>query len=206
MREEGTITSDPPTDTPALMGHLASRAARHLAYISSKIPPDMSRFASPDDILQDAWTKMFKNIKRVCLSEPEAFDRWAYTEINRTIIDTCRRLRRLKRGGAHNVFLENDRRAESFNKLLNCVASGQKTPSGVVSSKEAIRALRLALASLPEERQQAVIRCHLEGQSQDEAAVAMNKTPAAVNSLVYHGIQDLRECLGSASRFFSDAR
>lgn len=188
------------------MGHLASRAARDQAYIRSRIPRDIGRLASPDDILQDAWTRMFQKTNRVCLSEPDAFERWAHSEINRAIINTCRRLRRLKRGGAHNIFLENDRRAESFNKLLNCVASGQKTPSGVVSSKEAIRALRLALASLPEERQQAVIRCHLEGQTQDEAATAMNKTPAAVNSLVYRGIQDLRECLGSASRFFSDAR
>lgn len=189
----------------SLIAFLAETSSVHINYIRRRLPADLARVASPDDILQDAWCSIFQSVHSVELSGDEALSRWAITAINRSLIDTCRRLRRLKRGGRHVIIYEADRRAKSLQALFDRIASPQETPSSETSSKEAKQAMRLALACLPSAEYRAIQMYHLDGNSKQAIATAMKRTPAAVNSLIYRGKRLLRQHMGSASRYFSDA-
>ena len=66
--------------------------------------------------------------------------------------------------------------------------------------------MQIALSRLPNDRRTAIRMRYLEGRSRPEIARTMDKSEAAVNSLLFHGLRDLRRRLGDTARFFSDVR
>ncbi len=72
--------------------------------------------------------------------------------------------------------------------------------------REAAVAVRVALSGLPEPRRRVILMRHIEGRSREEIAREMQKSDAAVNSMLYQGMLELRGLLGEARRYFSDAK
>jgi DNA-directed RNA polymerase specialized sigma24 family protein len=66
-----------------------------------------------------------------------------------------------------------------------------------------MQALQVQIACLPAEYQQAVQLKFLQGDSLDETAQAMNRSPAAVRGLLDRAKQRLRGALGRSSRWFT---
>ncbi len=174
------------------------------AYIGRHIPVELQRAIAPEDVLQDTWASAFKNLASFRADEPNAMERWLTAIAKRRVVDAIKRAARLKRGGEHRFEYEADH-ASSLVGLFDSVASAGRTPSGEAAIAEALDAVQIAVASLPPARKQAIWMRHIEGRSLHEIAESMGRTAAAVNSLLFHGLQQLSERLGSADRYLSDA-
>jgi RNA polymerase sigma-70 factor (ECF subfamily) len=83
--------------------------------------------------------------------------------------------------------------------LSDWVAGESSTPSRKVSRKEAIRAVQVALASLPEAHRQALWLRYMQGLSLEESAKRMGRSPDAVRGLCDRAKQKLRAVLSQTS-------
>ncbi len=187
-----------------LVRGMRSHARVLRAYIERHIPTELKRAIAPEDVLQDTWTSAFKNLASFHADGPNAMERWLTAIAQRRVVDTIKRAARLKRGGGKRLEHAEDR-ASSLLDLFGNVASPDRTPSSEAAVAEAVDAVQIAVASLPPARRQAIWMRYIEGQSRDAIARAMDRTPAAVNGLLFHGLQQLSERMGSAGRYLSDA-
>ena len=184
---------------------LLTRANRLHRQAARKIPPRFKSVISAEDILQEVSIAAFRGLPSFRADRPDAFDRWMTTLVERKVVDACRAARTLKRGGGRPTVKNRRSRASSLADLFDRVASSGRTPSREVSAKEAVHAVQIALGSLPGDRRRAIWMRHIEGLSRAEIAKAMHKTDAAVNSLLFNGLRQMRRRLGQATAFFSNA-
>jgi RNA polymerase sigma-70 factor (ECF subfamily) len=76
------------------------------------------------------------------------------------------------------------------------------TPSHHLAGEEAVRAIQVAVAVLPDDQRAAVTLHHLEGQSIEATAAELARSQAAVRGLLQRARKSLREMLGRSSRWF----
>lgn len=86
--------------------------------------------------------------------------------------------------------------------ILEVLAEQSPSPSSRVARHDAVKALQISVASLPEEQREALNQRFLKGHSIDGVAENMNKTPAAVRGLIHRAKQTLRAVMGDSSRWF----
>jgi RNA polymerase sigma-70 factor (ECF subfamily) len=185
---------------------LLERAEGLRQVVSKKIPARFRSLVAAEDVLQDVWISAFRTFSDFRQGEPAAFDHWLKAIVNRRLADAIRSAGALKRGGDQLLFHDDRTRARSWADLFSHVSGHEKTPSREMSSREATNALRIALGRLPEPQRRVVYMRHIEGRSREEIAKTMQKSDAAIGSLLRRGLHDLRQCLRHASRFFSDTR
>jgi RNA polymerase sigma factor (sigma-70 family) len=191
-------------DESKLQQLLLERAEAVRTALAGKIPPRFRPYVAVDDVLQEIWITAFRSVSSFRLTRPDAFDRWLAAIVSRRLADALRIVGALKRGGNQRILKEHEARSKSFADLFGRLASPQKSPSREVSAREAADAVQLALCGLSESRRQAVRMRYIEGRSRAEIAQVLRKSDAAVNSLLYHGLREMRERLGSACRFLSN--
>lgn len=192
-------------DEETLEAHLTANAPMLARYIKARIPRELDALIAVDDVLQEIWIAAFRSIGTFRAAGPNALDRWLTTIANRKLLDQLKSAARLKRGGAVHILHGLQRQRTSYLGLLERVCGAGRTPSSDVSLQEASSFIENALRELPQSRQQALTMRYIEGRLPREIAQAMNKSESAVNSLLYNGLRDLRQRLGAAGRFFSDA-
>ena len=161
---------------------------------------------SPEDILQDVWIAAFAHYSSFNPTKPGALDRWLMGIANHKLIDALKTAGRLKRGGGVQHVLAADSRRRSLCNLFARVASPRRTPSRDVGATEAAHAVQIALSQLSDDRRTAIQLRYLEGQTRVEIARRMQKSEAAVNSLLFNGLREMRRWMGDMAQFFSDAR
>lgn len=193
----------PPNEAVSLMAPLMSRADSLRRYVEAKIPSRLRRTVSSDDILQDIWITAVRSVADVRPHGPDDLDRWLTRVAQRRIADAIRRAGAAKRGGRDAIMYDR-RQTSSFVDLFSHVSGREGTPSREVSTKEAVHAVQIALAALPEDYRIAIELRYLEGNSQEEIAKLMHKTRPSVNSLLFRGMRKLRELLEPVGRFLSD--
>lgn len=184
---------------------LITGAPRLRQYLATKIPMKLQGVISAEDVLQEVWLAAFQGLGAFRQDGPDALDRWLTCIAHRKLLKAIKAARRVKRGGREVILQGNANRVSSMLDLFVRVASPARSPSSEAAAAEAIDAVQIALASLPEARRRAVWMRHIEGRPCDEIAEAMGKTKPAVNSLLFHGLQQLRDRLGEPARFLSDA-
>ncbi len=168
--------------------------------VTRKMPAVCRRVISAEDILQEVWLAAFRGRASFRNDRPDAFDRWVTVLTERKLVDAARAARTMKRGSGHP-----GSRAASFGELFNRVASGSRTPSREVASREASRAVQIALCGLPEDWRRAIWLRHIEGRSPAEVAELMSRTVPAVRALLFKGMRELRARLGWSGMYFTDA-
>jgi RNA polymerase sigma factor (sigma-70 family) len=193
-------------DRETLHRDLLPRVAGLRRYVHRKVPPRLRTMISADDVLQEVWLSAYRTVSSFRPDGPGAIDRWLERIANSELVDAIRWARCQKRGGDRGHVRDVQRRITSLSNLLACVRSPQKTPSSAFSTIENAHAISIALSRLREDRRRAVYLRHIEGRTHKEIASDMAKTEAAVNSLVYQGLRELRVILGDATKYFSDAQ
>lgn len=188
-----------------LQQQLMRRAEDLRHYIAQRIPPNLISDILPDDVLQDAWIAAFRGIAAVRIEDRAAVDHWIISIANRKLLDAMKRAHAKKRGAGYERVAEK-RTSSSFSGVLGLLMSRERTPSRAVSEKEASRAVRIALGRLNDERRQAIRMRYIEGLGLKEIALRMGKTAPAISALLFNGLRELRERLGHAAKFFTDAR
>lgn len=181
---------------------LLSRAEALRRFVERKIPGRFRGVLCAEDVLQEVWIAAFQTAP----AEIRDVDRWLTTLTHSKLVDALRTVRALKRGGNQRPVVNAAQRQSSFEDLFSRLGARQKTPSREVSAQEARHAVQVALSRLPDDRRRAVHLRHIEGHSRKEIAGIMHTTEAAVNSLLYRGLIELRGHVGEAAKFLSDAR
>jgi RNA polymerase sigma-70 factor (ECF subfamily) len=169
-------------------------------HVEPKIPRHAHRHFGVEDILQLVFSQAFHDIGRFEPRGDGSFFAWLRTIADHRLIDT---LRKIDRGDAKQLSLAHFGNTSSLADLLDVVCHDSASPSKHARGQEAIRAIQIAIASLPADQQEA-IRLHcLEQKSTEEIARETGRTEAAIRGLVHRGKKNLAEAMGRSSRWLS---
>ena len=196
----------PRPDPEDLQRELVSRLEALRAFVERKIPDRLRPVVSVDDVLQEVWMAAFANLSTFVPNGPAAVERWLKTIVTSKLVDAIRAARGPRRGGDRCKIDNAQQGLMSLTALFERTLPSHKTPSSDFGRIENAHAVSIALARLSVGRRRAVHLRYVEGKSRPEIARLMNKSEAAVNSLIYHGLRDLQRFLGDAAKYFSDAR
>lgn len=157
-------------------------------YIAPKVPKRADRHFDVEDILQIVFTEVYRNIARFEPRGDGSFFAYLRTIADHRLIDA---IRKVDRPGAKQISARFGKDDESFVDLLDAVCGSSTSPSRHACREEEIRAVRIALASLPHDQQEVVALRWLEHKSIPEIAQLTGRTEPAVRGLVYRGEKTL---------------
>jgi RNA polymerase sigma factor (sigma-70 family) len=197
---EAHVPTDPCLDESRLQEQLLTRSTQLRNYLAAKIPHKLQNEIAAEDILQEVWIEAFCRVSTFRAEGPDSLDRWLCTIGQHVLVNAIKRAATARRGGNRRLIHD---RTTQFNSLFREMVSPSGTPSSEAATAEAVDAMQVALASLPDARRQAIWMHFIEGRSRKTIADEMGKTEPAVNSLLFNGLRDLRERLGSLTRFIS---
>jgi RNA polymerase sigma-70 factor (ECF subfamily) len=168
------------------------------------LPARLGDVLTAEDVLQETLVRVIRGIASFEPRDGASFERWLETIARHTIESLEVAETAQKRGGR---FQRRMHRAASpsgsIADLVDLLSDKSSTVSGKAAKKEAIQAVQVGIACLPDEQQQAVRLRYLQGQSLGETADALGRSPAAVRGLLYRAKTRLRDALGRSSRWFS---
>jgi RNA polymerase sigma-70 factor (ECF subfamily) len=168
------------------------------------IPVSLQSVLSVEDILQETFSQAFQDIRTFKPSTGKSFGTWLKAIAENRLLDAIKALKRKKRGGGHQrVRPPAHPEEDSVAGLAELLSAGRSTPSQAFARDEAVRALQVAMAGLPEDYREAMRLRFLEGQSVEGVAAAMHRSPGAVRGLIDRAKRVMRETMGRASRYFS---
>jgi RNA polymerase sigma-70 factor (ECF subfamily) len=177
------------------------RLARHVA---GQLPDDLRPGADVEDVLQQTYMQVFRDIRRFQPRGEGSFFRWLATVAQNRLLDAIKARRAAKRGaGQRAAAPAGDREGSSAEDWADLAAGREPTPSQVVARAEARQAVLVALAGLKPAYREALRLHHLEGKPVAEVAALMGRTEGAVQMLCQRGLEKLREALGRASLYLS---
>ena len=174
------------------------------AMIAERVPGDLRGFLDADDVVQEAHVDVFRHVNSFEWRGPGSFHRWALKISRRRLRAAVRAQRAERRGGGHALVTAAARNYEdSVVGLLDLLAAPGRTPSRSVARLEGVQAVEEALKALPDHYLRAVKMVYIDGQPIAAAAAAMGCTDRAIHGYCRRGLKQLREGLGTSSRFFS---
>jgi RNA polymerase sigma-70 factor (ECF subfamily) len=162
------------------------------------IDPRLRRDCDASDIVQTVMLKAYQGQADFRGATPEKMGAWLRQILANTLADVLRNRLRARRDVRREENLEQALNESSL-RLAACAASSGPSPSDVLQVKENALRLAGALARLPEPQREAVTLKHFEGRPLFEVANLMDRSPAAVASLLRRGLAKLRELLAEDS-------
>ena len=191
-------------DRAALEDLLLAHCSFITRHIGPKIPASVRGVLSVDDVLQQTFLEAFRSVYRFQPRTPNSFRVWLKTIADCQLQNMVKALTRKKRGGEFRAINRAGVDGENSLVALVEVLSGKLgTPSAAAIRREAIQAVQVGIAGLPDDQRTAIQMRYLEGKSLDQTAARMGRTPSAVRSLIHRAKQRLRETLGRSSRWFN---
>jgi RNA polymerase sigma-70 factor (ECF subfamily) len=201
---DGLIAAAVSGDRAALNELLLVHFDRLRLYIERRLPARLDGVLGADDALQETLVRVIRGIATFQPQGGTSFERWLETIARHTIESLEVAATAQKRGGKlHRRMHRAASPASSIADLVDLLSDKSSTVSGKAAKKEAIQAVQVGIACLPDEQQQAVRLRYLQGQSLGETADALGRSPAAVRGLLYRAKTRLRDALGRSSRWFS---
>lgn len=189
-------------DRSALEQLLIPYQGRLLSRLERKIPSALRNIVAPEDLLQETFVEVFRQIQGFQPKGLAAFVRWLIMVTDGRLISAIRRHATLKRGGdraAIDLVIE----GSSAIPLLEMLQVDLRSPSRAAASQEAVTAIAAALRSLKPDYRDAVRLRFLEGLEIAEVAQRLGRSEWSVHKLCSRGLRELREHLGDESRFLS---
>lgn len=175
-------------------------------YITRKLPPCLTPEVEAEDILQDVWIEAIRSYDAVRPSGEDALLKWLITIARRRLVTAIRADLRKKRSGGWLRQQAGFRgRGSSLIDLFGLAARERRTPSHESATREALELLYSVLEEMPPDRRQAIRGKYIDEHSVEEIALEMDKSQAAVRSLLANGLRQMRRRLGSSGQFFSDS-
>jgi RNA polymerase sigma-70 factor (ECF subfamily) len=191
-------------ESVALGQLLLMHRERLCQYLTSRLPSSARSLTSVDDILQQAYVAAFRSWDRFEYRGEGSFFAWLRSIVERQMINTLRDLQRRKRGGTRSrIGIQAVDAHESTYDLFQMLSAGGESPSFRLRRDEAIDAMRVALAELPDDYRQVICRRYILGERVEDTADALGRTPSAIRSIADRAKKRLRELLGSLSHYLS---
>lgn len=191
-------------DRAALGRLLLDQYERLLQHLEPQLPADVRRVFGVEDVLQQTFAQVFRDIGQFQYQGEGSFFAWVKTVAEHRLHDAIKRQRRKKRGGGRKQIEQVDAAdSNSVVQLVEILAGDDSTASQVLAHREAVQAIQVALAALPEDQRTVIqLRC-LQNMSWSEIAATMGRTPAAIRSLADRAKKKMRDALGSLSHYLS---
>ncbi len=184
----------------ALETLLISFANELSIHIASRIPAKFRATLGVEDIVQEAYLQAFSHVDKLRAGSLTAFKAWLKAIADIALLRMIRQQGRQKRGGQfRQVRGAVDSKTGSVVEIIDKLPADIATASHVVATREAVDALRVAIAGLPEQQRQAILLYVLEGLSLEDTAYKLGCTKGAARALVYRGKQSLAAAMGRAS-------
>ena len=184
----------------ALTKLLTACHRRLRARAEARLPAAMKAKRGPEDILQEVYLDVFRQINRFEDRGPGSFLNWVYAILDRKLAAARR--------AAHYQMRDIDREvtirtpaADSYWDLLDQLYADSGTPSRVVRREEVLRALSACITDLSEPHRQVVQMRFLDGLSVDDVATRLGKSKAAIVALTKRALEALRRSMDQLGEF-----
>lgn len=139
-----------------------------------------------DDLLQETFLRAFRDIERFTYESPGSFWNWLSSIAGHVVEDAARFEGRQKRHAAEAV------RFRSITNPLGPDPIDPRTPSLLLSEKEAVQTLFERLDALPDDYRQVILLAKVEGLSTSEIAAKLDKSRANVALLLHRALKRFR--------------
>jgi RNA polymerase sigma-70 factor (ECF subfamily) len=190
-------------DSVALERLLLDHYDRLAERIGRQLPAELRSQLGVEDILQETFVQVFRDIRAFEPSGEPAFIGWLQSIADHRLQDALRRAGRKKRGGDFQRAAEPAGVDSHWLPLVELLGGDADTPSQCAAQHEAISAVQVGMSALPPDQREAIHLHCLEGRSLEETAAAMGRSPGAIRGLVQRGKMALRACLVRSSLWFS---
>lgn len=189
-------------ETAALEQLLVPFQSRLLARMTRKLPASLRGSIAPEDLLQETFVEVFRQIPAFRPQGHGAFVRWLLMVADGRLIHAIRRQSAAKRGGDWGVL---DPRVDGSSAvpLLEILQVDSHSPSRSFAGREVGVVLSQALAQMKVEYREAVRLRFLEGLSVADIAQRMGRTEWSVHKLCNRGLRELRGILGDEAGYLS---
>ena len=177
-----------------LMRH-STKLSRH---VDAQLPKEIQGTVGTDDIVQQTFIDAFCCFGNFEPRREGAFWAWLRTIADNRILNAVKKHKRLKRGGELQRV---DAGHYSDDDLAELLSAGSHSPSKSVARHEAIQAIHDVVRVLPEDYRQAVQLRLFDNKTLEEVAVAMHRTPRAVQGLIDRAKKKMRAALGRLSLY-----
>jgi len=188
-------------DEHALAKLLAAHHPHLRARAETRMDPAIKARGGPEDILQEVYLRVFRQIGQFEDRGPNSFLNWIYTILDHTLVDARRAARRQVRDVEREVAAGAAADSSSYWSLLDQLQTDSGTPSRVVRRDEALGALLTCLARLSADQEQVLRLRFLEGLSVGETAGRLGKSEDAVVALTRRALDALRAAMDRLGEF-----
>lgn len=182
-------------DQLALAKLLALHHPALAARVRARLDPAVRARLSPEDVLQEVYLLVFRQVERFEDRGPDSFLHWVTTILDNKLIDVQRAAHRAQRDVSREKPIAPIDRTGSYWNLLDHVYHDTATPSRVVRREEAIGALMTCVSGLAEAHRRIIELRFLEGLPLAEVAQRMQKTEGAVVAMTQRALKALRDSM-----------
>jgi RNA polymerase sigma-70 factor (ECF subfamily) len=189
------VTAATAGDQLALAKLLAAYHPVLAARVATRLDPSVRARLSPEDVLQEVYLQVFRQVARFEQRGPQSFLNWVLTILDHKLVDVHRSAHCEQRDVAREWPLQASARTNSYWSLLDQVYRDSTTPSRIVRQDEAVAALMASVAQLPEAYRCVIELRFLEGLPVAQVAHRLGKSEDAVVALTQRALKALREAL-----------
>lgn len=181
-------------DPAALAEFVEERRPALLAFVERRLGPALRGKLEPQDVLQELAIKALYDLPRADFAVRDPFG-WLCHLAEQCIIDGHRHFAAGKRAVAREQ-PGNVPAGPGSQDFVDLLAASLTSPTQAVVRNERQSSLQRAVATLPEEHQQALRLRYVEGLPTREVARRLGKTDVATRVLLSRLVQRLQELLG----------
>lgn len=161
------------------------------------LPPRLRSKLDASDIVQKTLLRAWQSREQLRDNSPEVKGAWLRKILARTLSNSVRNLQRDRRDARMEESLE--RNLANSTRRLEHLARDSRSPSQNAVLHEQVVILAEALLMLPDAQREAVVLRHLKGCSLAEMSQQMQRSNAAVASLLQRGLRTIRSLLAEDS-------
>ncbi len=177
-------------DYDAFSALFAKYRRRLAALIRYKAGPELLAAVEVDDLLQETFLEAFRDIQRFQYQAPGSFWNWLASIAGHVVVDAARFEGRQKRNAADVVRFRSASNPDGPDPL------DARTPTLLLSEKEAVATLFEQLDALPPDYREVIMLAKVEGLSMSEIAARMGKTREAAALLLHRALKRFRALAG----------
>jgi RNA polymerase sigma-70 factor (ECF subfamily) len=161
--------------------------------------PRLTGKLDPSDVVQQTLVQAWQGRSGFRGETDAELKAWLRQILTRSLADLARSYGQQKRDLAKERSLD-AMVSDSSARLEAWLDDQRSSPQEQAQRNELLVQLADAMGALPESQQEAVTLFHLHGMSVKEIGELMNRTPAAVASLLKRGLQTLRTALNTGEQ------